>query len=77
MGYAREAVERLIELAREEMGLDTLYAEFMRENESSRRLLSDMGFSEIPEREYELFVKGEFKNISVYVKSLSACNIQN
>jgi [ribosomal protein S5]-alanine N-acetyltransferase len=44
-GYAREAMERVIEYAFGDLGLERLSAHFQVGNEASRRLLERLGFS--------------------------------
>jgi ribosomal-protein-alanine N-acetyltransferase len=70
MGYAREAVGRIIDFARDVLKLERLYAEFIAENENSRELLTHFGFFERSDKSYEMLVKGEFKNIIVFEKVL-------
>ncbi len=69
--YAKEAVLKIIDFASQELKLDTLYAEFISENERSRALLSSLGFFEAAGKTYEMLVKGEYKNITVYCKKLT------
>ena len=70
-GYAREAVLRIIEYAREVLHLDTLYAKFILENERSRNLLTSLGFSQKAELRHGLSVKGEMREICVFSKKIS------
>ncbi|MGZ5959567.1 MAG: GNAT family N-acetyltransferase [Rhizomicrobium sp.] len=44
-GYAREAMERVVTFARDDLGLERLWARFHAGNEPSRRLLEKLGFS--------------------------------
>jgi RimJ/RimL family protein N-acetyltransferase len=44
-GYAREAMERVIGYAFDELGLERLWARFHESNEASKRLLERLGFA--------------------------------
>ena len=50
-GYCTEACKRLLEYGFDELGLDEIYADTIKDNNSSKRVLEKLGFEQVGERE--------------------------
>ncbi len=69
-GLANEAVSRIIEFAKDKLQLDSLYAEFIEGNSSSKNLLLSLRFENAKEREHSIIIKGKPQKIHVYTRML-------
>lgn len=69
-GYGREAVKRLLDFAKYNLKLNSVFAKFIKENVKSERLLSELGFRENEGGKFLMEVKGENKVIRIFEKTL-------